>query len=126
MTPLVVWLGCVFGWGVWFLVSLASSHNLRPFASFFLVDKTWPQLSSSKAAPWKKIVHACRKKLASLGSPAGLCGFACWVGGWEFCLETSLAHGSLVSTAFGDLRFFIYFATYSSMSDVVIHLPLVC
>ena len=49
-----------------------------------------------------------------------------WVGGWEFCLETSLAHGSLVSTAFGDLRFFIYFATYSSMSDVVIHLPLVC
>ena len=23
---------------------------------------------------------------ASLGSPAGLCGFACWVGGWEFGL----------------------------------------
>ena len=63
---------------------------------------------------------------ASLGSPAGLCGFACWVGGLGFCLETSLAHGSLVSMAFGDLRFFFCFATYSSMSDVVIHLPLVC
>ena len=30
---------------------------------------------------------------ASLGSPAGLCGFACWVGGWEIWLETSLSDG---------------------------------
>ena len=33
---------------------------------------------------------------ASLGSPAGLCGFACWVGGWDICLETSMDYGSLV------------------------------
>ena len=53
---------------------------------------------------------------ASLGSPAGLCGFACWVGGWDICLETSMDYGSLVSSALGDSRFLIGF--YNLQFDV--------
>ena len=43
--------------------------------------------------------------LASLGSPACLCGFACWVGGWDIWIETSKGFGSLVSLAPRDSRF---------------------
>ena len=42
---------------------------------------------------------------ASLGSPAGLCGFACWVGGWEILLETSLSDGKFSLHRVGDLYF---------------------
>ena len=42
---------------------------------------------------------------ASLGSPACLCGFACWVGVWDIWIETSKGFGSLVSLAPRDSRF---------------------
>ena len=53
---------------------------------------------------------------ASLGSPAGLCGFACWVCGWDICLETSMDYGSLVSLALGDSR--VFFGFYNLQFDV--------
>ena len=48
------------------------------------------------------------------------------MGGWEICLGTSLAYGSLVSTAFGDSCFILDFTTYSLMSDVNVQLHFVC
>ena len=71
-----------------------------------------PGLAGDWASSWLrnriKAGLIAKPGFASLGSPAGLCGFACWVGGWEICLETSLAYGSLVSTAIGDSCFFVY------------------
>ena len=64
--------------------------------------------------------------IASLGSPAGLCGFACWVGGWDICLETSMDYGSLVSLALGDSRVFLDFTIYNLMSDVNVQMLFIC
>ena len=56
--------------------------------SFFLFIYLFSRLECFAPARLTRVIAQ-----ASLGSPEGLCGFACWVGGRGIWLETSLAYG---------------------------------